>query len=254
MKSNGFDRLVASTALGVILALSAQPLQAQAQAESQIEAGVPIPDTTIPPPLTVQDIAPGAKSAPKQAAAAAPKITPAQIDAAIPKPDTTPLPPLTAKDIATSPASAAPTAANQNTNAPKTLAITSPTADKAVAARLRDIVTGRLDRMVPRKEDRAGVQAFYQARDYKPLWVSDGKADTRAQAAMDYLAHSDADGLEPSDYPRPNFKVSTTAEDLAKDELKLTNSVLTYARDAQIGRIHFSRVGSDISFKLVPPE
>jgi murein L,D-transpeptidase YcbB/YkuD len=180
--------------------------------------------------------------------------TPAQIDAAIPKPDTTPLPPLTAKDVGASPANAAPATAEQGTSTPKTVTIAAPTADDAVAARLRDIITGRLDRMVPRKEDRAGIQAFYRARDYKPLWINDGKVDARARTAMDYLAHSDADGLEPSDYPRPNFTVSATPEDLAKDELKLTNSVLTYARDAQIGRIHFSRVGSDISFKLVPPE
>ena len=30
--------------------------------------------------------------------------------------------------------------------------------------------------------------------------------------------------------------------------------MLTYARHAQIGQIHFSRVGSDIDFKLVAPE
>ena len=30
--------------------------------------------------------------------------------------------------------------------------------------------------------------------------------------------------------------------------------MLTYARQAQIGRIHFSRVGADIEFKLVAPE
>jgi murein L,D-transpeptidase YcbB/YkuD len=43
-------------------------------------------------------------------------------------------------------------------------------------------------------------------------------------------------------------------DDQAAAELKFTNSVLTYARNAQIGRIHFSRVGNDIDFKLNPPE
>ena len=53
---------------------------------------------------------------------------------------------------------------------------------------------------------------------------------------------------------RPDFKSAATAEALAEDELKLTASVLTYARQAQIGRIHFSRVGADIQFNLVAPE
>ena len=35
---------------------------------------------------------------------------------------------------------------------------------------------------------------------------------------------------------------------------KLTNSVLTYARHAQIGQIHFTRVDADIQFTLVAPE
>ena len=130
----------------------------------------------------------------------------------------------------------------------------SATADSAVADQLRDIISGKLDRIVSRKADREGVRAFYNARDYKPLWVSDGAADARAKAAIAYLAQVDSVGLDPNDYPTPDFKSAATAEALAEDELKLTATVLTYARQAQIGRIHFSRVGADIEFKLVAPE
>ena len=84
--------------------------------------------------------------------------------------------------------------------------------------------------------------------------MSDGAADARAKAAIAYLGQVDTVGLDPSDYPAPDFKSAATAEALAEDELKLTASVLTYARQAQIGRIHFSRVGADIEFKLVAPE
>ncbi|OYX76019.1 MAG: hypothetical protein B7Y77_02760 [Bradyrhizobium sp. 35-63-5] len=61
-------------------------------------------------------------------------------------------------------------------------------------------------------------------------------------------------GLDPTDYPTPDFAAATTAEALAAAELKLTASALTYAREAQIGRIHYTRVGGDISFKLEPQE
>jgi murein L,D-transpeptidase YcbB/YkuD len=120
---------------------------------------------------------------------------------------------------------------------------------------LRDIVTGKqLDRLVSRRAEREGVEQFYKARDYKPLWVNDGAAGDRAKAAIAYLAQVDSVGLDPSDYPVPNFAAAATPDALAEVEIKFTNSVLTYARQAEIGRIHFSRVGADIQFDLVAPE
>ena len=45
-----------------------------------------------------------------------------------------------------------------------------------------------------------------------------------------------------------------TPDALAEAELKLTASALTFARHAQIGRIHFTRVGPDIQYDLTAPE
>ncbi len=127
--------------------------------------------------------------------------------------------------------------------------------DTQVADQLRELITGKkLDRFVARKDDRAGVEQFYKARDYKPLWLTDGKADARAKAATAYLGQVETVGLDPQDYPVPDFAAAMTPDDLAAAELKFTNSVLTYARQAQIGRIHFSRVGNDIDFKLDAPD
>jgi murein L,D-transpeptidase YcbB/YkuD len=179
-----------------------------------------------------------------------------QIDSAVPMPDTDQLPPLTAQDVTGAPAAAPKAEIKQDAAAPAKAAAApvSATADSAVADQLRDLISGKLERIVNRKADREGVEQFYKARDYKPLWVSDGAADARATAAIAYLAQVDTDGLNPTDYPTPDFKTATTASALAEDELKLTVSVLTYARHAQIGQIHFSRVGADIDFKLVAPE
>ena len=128
------------------------------------------------------------------------------------------------------------------------------TADSAVADHLRDMITGKLDRMVNRKADREGMESFYKARKYAPLWVSNGAANAGANAAIAYLGQVDSVGLDPNDYSTPEFRSAVTAEMLAEDELKLTASVLTYARQAQIGRIHFTRVAADIQFNLVAPE
>ena len=62
-----------------------------------------------------------------------------------------------------------------------------------------------------------------------------------------------ADGLDPTDYPTPSF-ASADASALAEAELKFTATVLTYARHAQIGRVHYSRVSADIYYDLAAPE
>ncbi len=229
MKSVRFERLLASTAFGLVLALSSHPGLAQ-QSDKQIGAAVPMPDTDLLPPLTAKDIASTPQSTPAAQPAAPksePKSEPKQ-DAAAPSAEPTK-------------AAAAPAAPTD--------------ADTQVANQLRELITGKkLDRLVARKDDRAGVEQFYKARDYKPLWLADGKADARAKAATGYLGQVDAVGLDPQDYPVPDFAAAVTPDDLAAAELKFTNSVLTYARQAQIGRIHYSRVGNDIDFKLIAPE
>ena len=233
MKSARFNRLLISTALGLVLVLGSHASMAQ-QSDQRIDSAVPMPDTDLLPPLTAKDVAGtparGRAEAKTEAKTAEPKSAEPKQDAAAP---------------AAEPAKAAAIPA---------AAPVSATADSAVADRLREVISGKLERIVSRKADREGVESFYKARDYKPLWVSDGAADARAKAAIAYLGQVETDGLDPSDYPTPNFQSAATADALAEDELKLTASVLTYARQAQIGRIHYSRVGADIEFKLVAPE
>jgi len=232
VKSARFNRLLISTALGLVLVLGSHASMAQ-QSDQRIDSAVPMPDTDLLPPLTAKDVAgtPGAAEAnPAEAKSAEPKSVEPKQDAAAP---------------AAEPAKAAAVPA---------AAPISATADSTVADRLREAISGKLERIVSRKADREGVESFYKVRDYKPLWVSDGAADARAKAAIAYLGQVETDGLDPGDYPTPNFQSAATADALAEDELKLTASVLTYARQAQIGRVHYSRVGADIEFKLVAPE
>jgi murein L,D-transpeptidase YcbB/YkuD len=210
-----FDRLLASTALAIVLLMSGRPVHAQQPADQA--------DIVFPPPEE--------------------------------------LPPPTLKDFGISeqsvaaPAVVAPKAAEPAKAATALQPVPSATADSAVSDKLREMFTGKTaDRLLARKAERAGAEAFYSARGYKPLWIADGAAAERAKSAISYLAKVDAVGLEPSDYPTPDFSSATTADALAEAELKLTAAALTFARHAEIGRIHFTRVAADIQFDLKAPD
>lgn len=186
----------------------------------------------------------------------------AAIDALIPVPEIADLPPLTAKDVgpvAAPPAVASPAAPSASSSPPveaesKATAASIAPVDAAVAEKLREFAGARLERFLDRRKERPAVEAFYAARGFAPLWITDGQANERAKAAMAHLAAADADGLDPSDYAVPHFKGATDPTALAEAELRLTAAVLTYARHAQIGRVHFSRIAADISYNLDPPE
>jgi len=116
-----------------------------------------------------------------------------------------------------------------------------------VAQQIRDIVEGKFSQYVPREQDRVGVTAFYKARNYAPLWVADGKETPRAQQAADFLGKVAADGLNPEDYPVPQFGNTDPAK-AAASELALTHSILNYARHASLGRVAFSRVSGAVYY------
>jgi murein L,D-transpeptidase YcbB/YkuD len=127
------------------------------------------------------------------------------------------------------------------------------TVDATVADQLHQLASGKFDHLLGGKLQRTEIEAYYSGHNYAPLWITDGQANDRAKAAMKYLGHVDADGLEPVDYPVPDFK-STDASMLAEAELRLTTSVVTYARHASIGRIAWSRVDANIDYDTKAPD
>ena len=146
------------------------------------------------------------------------------------------------------PATATPEAAS---------AATAPVAagpDAAIAEQLRELGNGKFDWIIGGKKDRTPIETFYSSRNYAPLWITDGKANARATAAIAYLRHVDADGLDPADYPAPNFAALSAPGDLADAEIKLTAAVVTYAHHASTGRVHWSRVSNDIEYSTPAAE
>jgi len=117
-------------------------------------------------------------------------------------------------------------------------------ADAPIASQLRDALQG--------DKAKIALQSFYSARNYSPLWITDGKVNERARAAMAYLASVDADGLDPADYPVPNFASLPDPAALADAEIQLSVAVTNYAHHAQVGRVHWTRVSGDIFYELKP--
>jgi len=126
--------------------------------------------------------------------------------------------------------------------------------DAPITEQLHGLANGKFDRIIGSTKERAAIDAFYSGRNYAPLWITDAKANARARAAITYLGRVWVDGLEPADYPLPNFASLTDPVALAEAEIRLTTSVITYAHHALVGRVHWSRVSGDIFYDRSAPD
>jgi murein L,D-transpeptidase YcbB/YkuD len=210
---------------------------------------VPLPQPADVPPITASSIASDSATTASvpQAVASAPANAPAPqpgtgapestaAGEAQPQLDAAAIKKLTGKDLVKAP-----------------LATNLPVADAGVAQSLRDLLAARADRYLLRKEDRQSAEAFYRDRGFAPLWIENGKRADRTESAIKYIGQVGADGLEPSDYPVPNF-AAADAQALAEAELRFTNSVLDLIRHADSGRVHYTRVSGDINYHLDLPD
>ncbi len=207
----------------------------RARATARPEADTPAVAAPLPAPASRQRVAtPGPSPLPEPAAEPIARIpVPAPAPAA-PRPAAVPVP-AAAPSVAV-PVPAAPAAATQTV------------ADSAVTERLRDLIgdKARIERLVTRQNERDAIVGFYQKRQFAPLWTENGGAAARLRAAATHLGGVDADALDPSEYPVPNF--AGDADALAEAELRFTATLLTYARHATDGRVHWSRVAPDIFY------
>ena len=238
------NQLLASTAVVLLLAgAPAVTLAGPNDPGATAAAAAPTPAdtkapaaTATPQPLNSPDLPAATGSTSPATMAPSPSPAAAAAPAVAAEPATT----------ASAPAAPAPAAA------PAAPALS--TADAAVVDQLRNLSSGKYDRIVGNKKDRTIVDAFYSGRDYAPLWITDGKVNERGKAVIAYLGHVDQDGLDPADYPVPNFSALSDPNDLAEAELKLDMTIITYAHHASTGRVHWSRVSGDISYTTTAPE
>jgi murein L,D-transpeptidase YcbB/YkuD len=253
------DRLLTSTAVALLLAAAAGGALADPSSVSSDKPVSAAPASTAPAsaaPVAATPAATEAKPEPTQGAApvtAAPKsdasgtATPSPAAAAPPAAQANPTPAAPSAATVSTPSDSGTDTAAAPPAAP-------PGPDAAISDQLRELANGKFDHLIANKKDRMQIDAFYSGRNYKPLWIADGKADDSAKAAIAYLGHVDADGLFPSDYPVPNFAALATPADLANAEIQLTMSVITYAHHASIGRVAWSRVTADAAYDRAAPE
>ena len=74
---------------------------------------------------------------------------------------------------------------------------------------------------------------------------------TSAHARDGLSASVDADGLDPADYPVPNFASLPDPAALADAEIKLSERLQLRPSRAS-GRVHWTRVSGDIFYELKP--
>ena len=246
-------------------------------AELAIDAAVPRPEPANVPPPTASDFkldTPSADTAKadanKAAEQAAPATKPADL-ATAPISEPTKVEPAKEEANKADPSkndakNDTATVAPAQTPAPATAALPEPAKepvkaasnvpaeDQPVADKLREAFGAKAQRYFDRKAERTTVEKFYTARDFAPVWTQGGKLTDSAKGVVARLKDAASDGLNPSDYPIPDFTAATSPDALADSDLKLTASMLDYARHAQSGRMHWSQVSGDIQYPEHPTD
>jgi murein L,D-transpeptidase YcbB/YkuD len=260
----GYDRVLMAVA-ATFLTVSATSALAQDQArnsaaELAIDAAVPRPEPANVPPPTVNDFklettasTPDATKMTDKAPEAKPsEAKPSNVIVTAPAADTNKTD--TATTTVSPPATVTSTPAVEPAKEPVKAASNVPPADQPVADRLRDMLGAKSLRYFDRKAERTTVEKFYTAREFAPLWTQGGAVTESGKGVIARLKDAASEGLNASDYPVPDFAAATSPEQLADAEMKLTSSVLDYARQAQSGRMHWSQVSGDILYPEHPTD
>jgi len=253
----GFDRVlmaVAATFLTVSAGAALAQSSTKSAAELAIDAAIPFPEPANVPPPTAADIQMDSTPAAGTTDTKTVETKPASETKTETTASTTPAAPATAVTAPTStPATEQATApATEPAKAPVQTASKVAPADQPVADRLRELIETKASRYFDRKNERAAIEKFYAARDYAPLWTAAGALNASAKGVIARLNDAAADGLNPAEYPAPNFAAATGPDALAEADLKLTASMLDYARQAQSGQMHWSQVSADIQYPEHP--
>jgi murein L,D-transpeptidase YcbB/YkuD len=276
---------VAATFL-TVSAASAQDQSRSTAAELAIDAAIPRPEPANVPPPTINDFkmdtTASVPEAAKTDAAKAPEKAPEKTEAKPSDIATAPATDAGKSDAskndasknsavttpATPPAAASATPAAEPAKEPTNEVAKEPAqepakeptkaasnvapADQPVADKLKDMLASKSLRYFDHKAERSAVEKFYGAREFAPLWTQAGSLTESGKGVIARLRDAASEGLNATDYPVPDFAAATTPDALAEADLKITSSMLDYARQAQSGRMHWSQVSGDIQYPEHP--
>lgn len=102
-------------------------------------------------------------------------------------------------------------------------------------------------------KDRDAIRSFYEARTYKPLWISGGAWTEAAKAVSARLAAAAEDGLDSRAYTVPSLPDKPDEKALADADLRLSAAAVLYARDARGGRVNLASISRLITPHLDLP-
>ncbi len=181
-----YDRILAGTALALVLAAplgAARAQHASAGAVAAVPTSAPKPtasDDALRPSLPAE-IRPATgetqKAATTDSVTKPAEATPDANSTGTVTPSgtvaTTPNTPAAAAPEATQATTAQPADAAAPIVAADPLASLDP-ADRAIAEKVRDLFSAKADQIFANKKERAAVEAFYQSRNLAPLWFDKG--------------------------------------------------------------------------------
>jgi murein L,D-transpeptidase YcbB/YkuD len=101
------------------------------------------------------------------------------------------------------------------------------------------------------------IKAFYDNRDYQPLWYDGSRLSHRAQSLFAVLRRVDLQGLDPSQYGLPGLAQKADVGDpaaRARMELKLTRTLIDYAGDLSAGSVRPSQTAPGMFRRPVRPD
>ena len=100
--------------------------------------------------------------------------------------------------------------------------------------------------------DKSGVLRFYEARDFKPVWIDAHGLTEHGQALVKRLSLAEEDGL---DTPTTLLAlIQTGATPTASLEVALSHAAISYAREARGSRIDPTKLSKSLTPKLELPD
>lgn len=92
------------------------------------------------------------------------------------------------------------------------------------------------------RREREAIAAFYEARDFAPLWIQGESFTPSASSAVARIGRAREDGLDLGQYLPPTLDASTP-EGMARADLALSEAAVGYARQASGVRVEPRTIG-----------
>ncbi|MEN9708236.1 MAG: hypothetical protein RIQ68_644, partial [Pseudomonadota bacterium] len=120
----------------------------------------------------------------------------------------------------------------------------------AQQAALKSVLDARMAERgtVQQRKFREALSAFYEARQYAPVWIADAKWNDKASSAIARLERAGDDALNLRATPIPALSGKDEAA-IANADVALSESIASYARQASGARIDPLTISKDITAK-----